>query len=124
MMYSKKVLDHFQNPRNQGFLKNADAVGQEGNPVCGDILKVYLKFGRGKNNQEKTIRFVKFETLGCAAAIAVSSILSEMIEGMSVKKARRITKEDIIRKAGGLPMQKTHCSMLAIDALQKALKNF
>ncbi len=121
-MYSKIVLDHFRNPRNQGFLEKPDAVGQEGNPVCGDIMKIYLEIS--KKNKKSFIKKVKFETLGCAAAIAVSSILSEEIKGKSLSEAKKITKQQIIDKAGGLPTNKIHCSMLAIDALGKAIKNY
>ena len=123
-MYTEKVLDHFRNPRNQGILENADAIGQKGNPVCGDVMKIYLKVGRKENSKENFIEDVKFETLGCAAAIAVSSILSEEVKGKSFEEAVKITKNEIIEKAGGLPPSKIHCSMLAVDALQSAIKNY
>ena len=123
-MYTEKVLDHFRNPRNQGVIENADSVGQEGNPVCGDVMKIYLKIENKNKNNQKFIKDVKFETLGCAAAIAVSSIVSEEVKGKSLEEANEITKEKIIESAGGLPPNKIHCSMLAIDALQKAIKNY
>ncbi len=119
-MYSKKVLDHFKNPRNQGVLKKATATGQEGNPVCGDVMKIYLEI----DEETGVIKDVSFETLGCAAAIAVSSILTEYVKGMTVEEAKKVTKEDIIEAADGLPPAKVHCSMLGIDALKKALENY
>ncbi len=117
-MYSKKVLDHFKNPRNQGKLEDANAVAQKGNPVCGDVMKIYLKIENG------IIKDAKFETLGCAAAIAVSSLLTEYIKGMTLEEAKKVTKDDIIREADGLPPAKVHCSMLGIDAALTALKNY
>ncbi|MDA3815194.1 MAG: iron-sulfur cluster assembly scaffold protein [Patescibacteria group bacterium] len=123
-MYTEKVLDHFRNPRNQGFLDSADAIGQKGNPVCGDVMKIYLKIEKDENSGEDFVEDVKFETLGCAAAIAVSSILSEKVKGKSLANAGKITKNEIIQEAGGLPPNKMHCSMLAVDALQNAIKNY
>ncbi|HTX86731.1 MAG TPA: iron-sulfur cluster assembly scaffold protein [Candidatus Nanoarchaeia archaeon] len=117
-MYSQKVLEHFKNPRNQGEMKNCDAVGQEGNPVCGDVMKIYLKI---ENN---IIKDVKFETLGCAAAIAVSSDLTEMVKGKTLDEALKITKDDVVKDLGGLPPVKVHCSMLGVDALRKAIENY
>jgi nitrogen fixation NifU-like protein len=118
-MYSKKVLDHFKNPRNQGELKNANAVAQKGNPTCGDVMKIYLKV-----NDEGIIEEVSFETLGCAAAIAVSSLMTEYIKGMTVEEAKKVTKDDIVKEADGLPPDKIHCSMLVVDAALAALKNY
>jgi len=118
-MYSEKVLDHFKNPRNQGELKDANAVAQKGNPVCGDVMKIYLKV-----NNEGKIEDVSFETLGCAAAIAVSSLLTEYIKGMTVEEAKKVTKDDIIKEADGLPPAKVHCSMLGVDAALAALQNY
>ena len=118
-MYSKKVLDHFKNPRNQGEMKDANAVAQKGNPVCGDVMKIYLKV-----NDDKVIEGVKFETLGCAAAIAVSSLMTEYIKGMTVEEAKKVTKDDIVKEADGLPPAKIHCSMLGVDAALAALKNY
>jgi nitrogen fixation NifU-like protein len=117
-MYTQKVLDHFKNPHNQGEMKDCDAVGQEGNPVCGDVMKIYLKI---KNN---IIEDVKFETLGCAAAIAVSSDLTDMVKGKTLEEAMKITKDDVVKDLGGLPPVKVHCSMLGVDALRKAIKNY
>jgi nitrogen fixation NifU-like protein len=117
-MYSDKVLDHFKNPRNQGSLADADAVGQEGNPVCGDVMKVYLKI------EGERITDIRFETLGCAAAIAVSSSLTELAKGKTLDEALAMTKDDIVRELGGLPETKIHCSMLGVDALHKAIKEY
>ncbi len=126
-MYTKQVLDHFKNPRNQGKIKNADAIGQKGNPACGDVMKIYLKVGKRKNKKgekEEYIKDVKFETLGCAAAIAVSSILTEAARGKTLQEASQITRELILDDAGGLPPTKIHCSMLGIDALHAAIKDY
>jgi len=126
-MYTEQVLDHFRNPRNLGAIKNADAVGQEGNPACGDVMKIYLKVDSRKNKEEKIekyIKDIKFETLGCAAAIAVSSLLTEAVKNKSIEEAGKITKERILKDAGGLPPAKIHCSMLGIDALRTAIKNY
>jgi nitrogen fixation NifU-like protein len=117
-MYTQKVLDHFKNPHNQGVIEDADAVGQEGNPVCGDVMKIYLKI---ENN---IIKDVKFETLGCAAAVAVSSDLTDMVKGKTLEEALKVTKDDIVNDLGGLPPVKLHCSMLGVDALHKAIENY
>ena len=118
MAYTNLVLKHFKNPHNQGAIKNADAVGKTGNPVCGDVMKIYLKIKAGK------ISDIKFETLGCAAAIAVSSVLTDLAKGKKLEQARKITREDVIKKLGGLPAPKIHCSMLGIEALQKAIDGY
>ncbi|MDD4902110.1 MAG: iron-sulfur cluster assembly scaffold protein [Patescibacteria group bacterium] len=117
-MYTPKVLEHFKNPHNQGEMKDCDAVGQEGNPVCGDVMKIYLKI---ENN---IIKDIKFETLGCAAAIAVSSDLTDMVKGKTLEEAMKITKDDVVKDLGGLPEVKVHCSMLGVDALKKAIENY
>ncbi|MDD5627184.1 MAG: Fe-S cluster assembly scaffold protein NifU [Patescibacteria group bacterium] len=116
-MYSKKVLDHFQNPRNQGKIENPDGVGQVGNPVCGDIMKVYIKV---KDNK---ISDIKFETLGCGAAIATSSMITELARGKTLEEAVKISRQDIANELGGLPAVKMHCSNLAADALKKAIED-
>ena len=118
MAYSKKVLEHFKNPHNQGVIKNADAIGKVGNPVCGDVMKIYIKV---KDNK---IKDIKFETLGCAAAIAVSSALTEMAKGKIVEEALKITKDEIVKNLGGLPPIKIHCSMLGVEALHEAITNY
>ncbi len=117
-MYTQKVLDHFRNPHNQGAMNDADAIGQEGNPVCGDVMKIYLKI------EDKIIKDVRFETLGCAAAIAVSSDLTDMVKGKTLDEALAITKDDIVNDLGGLPPVKVHCSMLGVDALQQAIRGY
>jgi nitrogen fixation NifU-like protein len=117
-MYSEKVLDHFKNPRNQGVIEDADAIGQEGNPVCGDIMKIYLKI------KDNVIDNIKFETLGCAAAIAVSSALTEIVKGKTLDEALQLTKDDVVADLGGLPAVKVHCSMLGVDALHAAINNY
>jgi len=118
MPYSKKVIEHFRNPHNQGVIKNADAIGKVGNPVCGDILKIYLKI------KDDAIKDIKFETLGCAAAIAVSSVLTDRAKGKTLDEALKIKKDDTVKDLGGLPPIKIHCSMLGVDALQQAIKNY
>ena len=118
MAYSKKVMEHFKNPHNQGVIKDADAVGKAGNPICGDVMKIYLKV------KNFIIEDVKFETLGCAAAIAVSSALTDMIKGKSLDQALDITKDMIVKDLGGLPAPKVHCSMLGMEALHKAIEDY
>jgi len=118
-MYTEKVLDHFHHPRNQGVIKDADAIGQVGNPVCGDVMKLYLKI----DGNEKIVD-VKFETLGCGAAIATSSMLTEMIKGKTLNEALKIKNLDIAQELGGLPEVKLHCSVLAHEALIEAIKNY
>ena len=117
-MYTEKVLEHFKNPRNQGIIDNASSVGQKGNPVCGDVMKIYLKI------KDDCIEDIKFETLGCAAAIAVSSALTEQVQGKTLTQALAITKDDIVEALGGLPLAKVHCSMLGVDALHQAIKDY
>lgn len=117
-MYTEKVMEHFKNPHNQGSIPDADAVGQEGNAVCGDIMKIYLKV---ENN---TIKDVKFETLGCAAAIAVSSALTDMVKDKTLDEALAVTKDQIVENLGGLPTPKIHCSMLGVEALHQAIENY
>jgi len=128
MSYSKKVLKHFKNPYNQGVIKNADAVGKVGNPTCGDVMKIYLKIGGEKAKEgkegEKVIKDIKFETLGCAAAIAVSSALTDMVKGKTIDKALKITKDQIVKDLGGLPPIKVHCSMLGVEALHEAINKY
>jgi nitrogen fixation protein NifU and related proteins len=122
-MYSEKVLDHFHKPRNQGTIKDADGVGQVGNPTCGDIMKIYLKIKKNKK-EEEIIEDIKFETLGCGAAIATSSMLTEMAKGKTIEEALKIKKLDIAEELGGLPEPKLHCSILAHDGLISAVENY
>jgi nitrogen fixation protein NifU and related proteins len=122
-MYTEKVMDHFHNPRNQGVIENADAIGQVGNPTCGDIMKLYLKIDKNKKGEE-IIADIKFETLGCGAAIATSSMLTEMVKGKTLDQALAVEKLAIAQELGGLPEPKLHCSILAHDALAEAIKNY
>jgi len=120
-------LQHFKDPKNQGTIPNADAVGEVGNPTCGDVMKIYLKIKKDpldKGGRGDYIEDVKFETLGCAAAIAVSSAFTEIVKGKTIDEAMKITKDKIVEELGGLPEQKIHCSMLAVEALHEAIKNY
>ena len=117
-MYSKTVLDHFRNPRNVGVIEDPDGVGEVGNPLCGDIMTIYLKVSN------EHIEDIKFQTFGCGAAIAVSSMLTEIAKGKSIDEAKRITNKDVAMALEGLPKNKLHCSNLGADALQLALKDF
>ena len=118
MIYSDKVMDHFQNPRNVGVLEDADGVGKVGNPVCGDMMTFYIKV------KDDHIHDIKFQTFGCGAAIAVSSMVSEMALGKTLDEAMKITNEDVAEELGGLPKNKHHCSNLGADALHEAIKDF
>ncbi len=118
IQYSKKVIEHFNNPRNMGEIKDPDGVGKVGNPICGDVMKVFIKV---KDNK---IADIKFKTLGCAAAIASSSMLTELAKGKTIKEALKITRMDIVKALGGLPEPKIHCSVLAQDALREAIKDY
>ncbi len=117
-MYSKKVMDHFMKPRNVGEITDADGVGEVGNPVCGDVMTFYIRVKNG------IITDVRFKTFGCGAAIAVSSIVSEMAKGKTVEEAMNITNQSVVDELGGLPPLKLHCSNLGADALRKALENY
>lgn len=126
MLYSEKVMEHFKNPHNQGVIEDADAVGMEGNPTCGDVMKIYLKISEQEKGEgrESVIEDIKFETFGCAAAIAVSSALTDHAKGLSLDDAMAITKDDIVQDLGGLPVNKVHCSMLGVDALKQAIEKY
>jgi len=117
-MYTEKVKDHFLNPRNVGEIKNPDGFGKVGNPVCGDVMAIYIKV---KNNM---IIDIKFKTFGCSAAIATSSVLTEMVKGKTIDEALKITRNDVANELGGLPAIKMHCSNLAADALREAIKDY
>jgi NifU-like protein involved in Fe-S cluster formation len=123
MQYTDIVMDHFKNPRNQGEIKDADGVGEVGNPVCGDMMKIYIKVGTNDKGDE-FLADIKFQTLGCGAAIASSSMLTEMAKGMKLDEALKITREQIAEKLGGLPKEKIHCSVLAGEGLRKAIANY
>jgi nitrogen fixation NifU-like protein len=117
-MYSEKVMDHFMNPRNVGEIENPDGVGEEGNPTCGDAMKLTIKVEDG------IITDIKFKTFGCGAAIAVSSMITEMAKGKTIDEALTITKEAVANELEGLPPQKMHCSNLGADALHKAILDY
>jgi nitrogen fixation NifU-like protein len=117
-MYSDIVMEHFSNPRNAGVIEDADGVGEVGNPLCGDMMTFYIKV----NNN--TLEDVKFQTFGCVAAIAVSSIVSEMAKGKRVDEAQQITRKAVAQALGGLPPNKMHCSNLGAEALSLAIKNY
>ena len=117
-MYSAKVMDHFANPRNVGEIENADGVGEVGNPKCGDIMKMFLKID---NN---VITDVKFKTFGCGAAIATSSIATEMIKGKTIDEALAVTNRQVVDALGGLPAHKLHCSVLAEESIKSAIKDY
>ena len=117
-MYSPKVMDHFMNPRNVGEIENPDGTGEEGNPTCGDAMKLTIKVEDGK------IVDCKFKTFGCGAAIAVSSMVTEMVIGKTIDEALEITKESVASELDGLPPQKMHCSNLGADALHKAIADY
>ena len=117
-MYSETVKDHFSNPRNVGEIENPDGVGEVGNPICGDMMTINIKV------EDEHIKDIKFLTFGCGAAIAVSSILTEMAKGKSLEDAKKITKNDVAEALDGLPKNKLHCSNLGADALQLAIKNY
>jgi nitrogen fixation NifU-like protein len=116
--YSEKVMDHFSNPRNVGEIKDADGIGEIGNPVCGDMMTFYIKVSDGK------ISDIKFKTFGCGAAIAVSSMVSEMAMGKTLDEALTITNASVAQELGGLPPNKMHCSNLGADALHRAIENY
>lgn len=121
--YTKKVIEHFKNPHNYGRIKDPDGVGKVGNIICGDVLWLYIKVGKNKRGKE-TIQDTKFETFGCVAAISNSSIITDLAKGKTLEKAMKITKEELIKKLGGLPRIKIHCSLLAVDALSEAIYDY
>jgi nitrogen fixation NifU-like protein len=117
-MYSKTVMDHFKSPRNVGVMENAAGVGEVGNPLCGDMMTIYLDI------KDERIQDIKFQTFGCGAAIAVSSMLTEMAKGKSIDDAKKITNKDVAAALEGLPKNKLHCSNLGADALHLAIKDY
>lgn len=116
--YSDKVMDHFRNPRNVGVIDDPDGVGKEGNPMCGDIMELFIKV------KDDTIVDAKFRTFGCGAAIATSSMITEMIKGKSIEDALKISNKAVAEALDGLPAKKMHCSVLAADALKKAVDDY
>ena len=117
-MYSEKVMDHFSNPRNVGEIEDANAVGQVGNPKCGDIMKIYMDI------EDDVIKDVKFKTFGCGAAIATSSMATEMVKGKTVKEALELTNKAVMEALDGLPPEKIHCSVLAEEAIRSAIEDY
>ncbi len=118
-MYSEKVMDHFANPRNVGEIENANAVGQVGNAKCGDIMKIYMDI-----DENEVIKDVKFKTFGCGAAIATSSMATEMVKGKTVDEALKLTNKAVMEALDGLPPEKVHCSVLAEEAIRSAIDNY
>ncbi|MFA5032476.1 MAG: Fe-S cluster assembly scaffold protein NifU [bacterium] len=116
--YTDKVMEHFQNPRNVGVIENADGYGKVGNPVCGDLMEIYIKV------EKDIITDIKFRTFGCGSAIATSSMVTEMAKGKHIDEAMKITRNDVANELEGLPPQKMHCSNLAADALHEAIKDY
>ncbi len=117
-LYSEKVMDHFKNPRNVGEIENPDGVGHVGNPVCGDIMELYIKVNDG------IIVDAKFKTFGCGAAIATSSIVTELVKGKNIKEALKISNKAVTEALDGLPPLKMHCSVLAEEALRSAIEDY
>ncbi len=126
VLYTKKVIDHFKKPHNQGVIEDATVVGESGNPLCGDVMKLYIKIDKKKIKGKETeyIKDIKFETLGCAAAIATSSMITDLVKGKPIDEADKVTKANIADSLGGLPPIKLHCSVLAVEALHEALKEY
>ena len=118
-MYNDRVIKEFSNPQNAGELEGANAVGQVGNATCGDIMKIYMKI-----NDDRVIEDVSFQTFGCAAAIATSSVATSMIKGKTVEEALKITNAQVVEELGGLPAQKLHCSVLAEEAIKAAINDY
>ena len=125
-MYTQKVLEHFTNPQNMGSMENPDGVGVAGNIACGDEMKIYIKVKKEgeKKSENAIIEDIKFETLGCAAAIATSSMVTELAKGKTLAEAKKITRKDVADSLGSLPPIKMHCSNLAAEALHKAIDDY
>jgi len=117
-IYTEKVMDHFRNPRNTGEIKDPDGIGTVGNPKCGDIMTIYIKV------KDNIIEDIKFKTYGCVAAIASTSIATEIVKGKTLDEAYKLTRDDVAKELGGLPSIKMHCSNLAADALRKAIDEY
>jgi len=117
-MYSDKVMEHFKNPRNMGEMEDADSVGEVGNPTCGDLMYIYIKV------KDNVIKDISFQTFGCGAAIATSSMITELAKGKTLEEGMKITRKDVADALDGLPPIKMHCSNLAADGLHKAIENY
>jgi len=122
-LYTKKVMQFFKNPKNWGKIENADGIGKAGNIVCGDIMQLYIKVGKNKSGKA-IIKDVKFETFGCVAAIATSSMITTLVKGKTLDDALKVTKQDVVKGLGELPPIKLHCSVLAADALAEAIYDY
>lgn len=120
MQYSAKVMEHFEHPRNVGVLEDANAVGQVGNPRCGDIMKITMRI----NEQTDVVEDIRFQTFGCGAAIAVSSILTEMVKGKTIEEALEVGNREVVAELGGLPSVKVHCSVLGEEGIAAALRDY
>jgi len=118
MLYSEKVMEHFMNPRNVGEIADADGVGEVGNPVCGDLMTIYIKV------KDNVISDIKFKTFGCGAAIATSSMVTELVKGKTIEEALKITNKDVAEELDGLPPVKMHCSLLAEEGLKAAIRDY
>jgi nitrogen fixation NifU-like protein len=118
MQYSKKVLEHFANPHNVGIIENADGIGEVGNPTCGDVMRITIKV------KDDLIDDIKFQTLGCGAAVATSSMVTDLAKGRTLDEALKISRDDVANELDGLPPAKMHCSNLAADALREAIKDY
>lgn len=116
--YSEEVIEHFRNPHNYGRMDNPDGTGKVGNIRCGDLMNLYIKV------EKDVIKDIKFETFGCAAAIATSSVVTDLVKGKTISEALKIENKDVVKALGGLPMIKIHCSLLAVDALSEAIYNY
>jgi nitrogen fixation NifU-like protein len=123
VMYSKEVMEHFQHPHNMGEIKNPDGVGTVGNPTCGDVMKIFIKVEKGKDGKER-LKDIKVQTYGCVAALATSSMITDLAMGKTLEEALKITNRDIADSLKGLPPIKMHCSVLAADALHRAIEDY
>ena len=123
MFYTKQTLDHFKNPHNYGEITNAHGVGEAGNLICGDLMNLYIVVGKNQSGKE-VVTDVKFKTYGCAAAIATSSVITDLVKGKTIDEALKVSKQDIVDTLKGLPPIKIHCSILAIDALGEAIYQY
>lgn len=119
-MYNDKVMMHFKKPKNMGEIKNPDAKAQVGNPRCGDLLSVTMKIDK----KTKIIKDIKFKTFGCVAAVACSSVTTELVKGKTIDEAKKLTKQDVVKEFGDLPAIKVHCSLLSTDAVKKAIQDY
>ncbi len=123
-LYTEKVMETFKNPHNYGRMKNPDGIGKIGNPVCGDVMWLYIKVDNPSAKLRARIKDIKFETFGCVAAISTSSIITDLVKGKTIKQALKVTKDKVVKSLGGLPKIKYHCSVLAVDALHKAIEDY